>query len=256
MNPFWLIFFQMGWFNHQLVPFKAVSFCFTHRNSIWNNNNNCCFLAPEADSFAKSKLQFFKASLDKLIGEWKVKHGWEANILFMKLTHSQPHDDNELLLSYGVVLLTNFNFASFWDQVHSACCPKLFDGYCQAGTLVQGTLITNYYDAIPWNFNVSLSFQLVSGSGYAWVVVSPALTGQRKRISGQNPKKRNGSWFFFLMLCFYYCWWFRNPARKPPGMYIKPGKWWDKLLTSRTGWFAEFLNHQQLVILLAGKLGR
>ena len=24
-----------------------------------------------------------------------------------------------------------------------------------------------------------------------------------------------------------YCWWFRNPARKPPGIYLKPGKQWD-----------------------------
>ena len=37
-------------------------------------------------------------------------------------------------------------------------------------------------------------------------------------------------------------WWLRNPARKPPGMVLKPCKSWGNLPIN---WLAGFLNHQQ-----------
>ena len=46
-----------------------------------------------------------------------------------------------------------------------------------------------------------------------------------------------------------YCWWFRNP-QQPPGMVLKPCKWWDKLPTSTvagflpsTVWICNHLDH-------------
>ena len=43
---------------------------------------------------------------------------------------------------------------------------------------------------------------------------------------------------------FPHCSWFRNPARKPPGMYCK---WWDKRINYQPQLvFSGFLKHQQL----------